>query len=393
VKRLLILLVLGCYFHSGNLEAQITTKGIIPSGTFQVGYDDAIIFNNEVNYKAFGYQGKAPLFVHIWYPLEKTIERAQYMEYGDFRQNNVHDDLKKVYSLLNESIDSSCIVYNISETYGTYDPITYGDKTYREVLQAEKNTLTESIRKPLKEKLNYPVILYHHGSQGLPDENFAMAEYFASRGYIFVSANFHLPYPGRDYGSSIFYFDPYSFPKVLASYAESISSNGNLFYIGHSWGAQIGLVNLAQSNSIDAFVSMETTMEMKTDTVEIKDKWADIYKTFRRKKLKISVPTLMFGNNGSDQIFPFFQDISKSTMIHASTKEDFGHESYTSAYWLRYLHRALFPQPDEVIIERQIALYIQHLKLIEAFFSETQKGKKPELTDFNSDFYIHIIQP
>jgi acetyl esterase/lipase len=368
-------------------------RGIVPLGEYNVGFCDTVIFNTEVNYSAYGYQGKAPLFLEIWHPISDNQSKKNTLSYGDFRRSLVPSELQKVYATLNEAIDSTCIVYNISETFDSYDPIDYSGKTYRDVLAAEKMIDSQSTRSKLNGKSHFPVIIYHHGSQGLTDENFAMAEYFASRGYVFISANYHLPYKGLIYGLNEGFVDPYSFLRAVATYSKQISSDSTLFFIGHSWGAQIGLVSQTQTPFADAIVSMETTMEMKTDTAEIKDKWADIYKTFRRKKQKLSLPTLMFGNNGADEKFPFFSDISDNTMIHVSTRDVFGHESYTSAYWLRYLLKESFPQPDADIMQKQMELYLKHLDMINSFFTSIRENKKPELNSFNSDFFIHLVHP
>jgi dienelactone hydrolase len=43
-----------------------------------------------------------------------------------------------------------------------------------------------AFRAALSQGTSRPVIVCHHGSQGLSAENHLMAEYFASRGYGFV---------------------------------------------------------------------------------------------------------------------------------------------------------------------------------------------------------------
>jgi pimeloyl-ACP methyl ester carboxylesterase len=54
-------------------------------------------------------------------------------------------------------------------------------------------------------------------------------------------------------------------------------ANGNkVFYIGHSWGAQEGWCTLHEPGLADAFISLETTMEWKTDTAEVRDKWPHV---------------------------------------------------------------------------------------------------------------------
>ena len=57
-------------------------------------------------------------------------------------------------------------------------------------------------------------------------------------------------------------------PQVPCT-AESLTRSNKLFYIGHSWGAQAGWYTLHEKNLADAFVSLETTIEFKTDTNEL----------------------------------------------------------------------------------------------------------------------------
>jgi hypothetical protein len=104
-----------------------------------------------------------------------------------------------------------------------------------EVLDLIKLTQTRSTRLKLEPDLNYPVIVYHHGSQGMTDENSIMAEYFASRGYIFVSANFHLPYPNTIYGLLPYDLEKdnkhnQSSARNVIHFAKSISTNNQVFY-------------------------------------------------------------------------------------------------------------------------------------------------------------------
>ena len=117
--------------------------------------------------------------------------------------------------------------------------------------------------KKLELDTNFPVIVYHHGNQGPSDENYLMAEYFASRGYIFVSANFELPFANHSFGyrEGNIKKPNTSTPKKLIEFAKSISSSEQLFYVGHSYGAQVGFCILHEEGLADAFVSMETTME------------------------------------------------------------------------------------------------------------------------------------
>lgn len=370
-------------------NAQDSFYSDIQLGTYAVGYFDTVIYNEAAKYEQYGYQGAAPIFVQIWHPLEAQRQKRNYLTYKDFRQRHVPADLEHVSHQLNKRMDESFIAYNIAETFGTFDPIDYGNYSYEQVLQEVSGCTTRSTYAPLNRENEYPVIVYHHGSQGLADENFILAEYFASRGYIVVSANYHLPFEGLDYGLPIEWLKELDDPKIVSEFASTLTNNATRFYVGHSWGAQIGFRYLHEQGWADGFVSMETTVESKTDSTEIKDKWAEMWKVIQVQKKSYSMPILLFGRNGERQPFFFFEELQKdNTVVFASTLAEFGHESYTSAYLLRYYYREKYKQPDEPEMEQQVDLYGRHLELIYRFFESIRKKQAFITKDFEPFFYF-----
>ena len=384
MKKLIKITLLLISFH---IQAQNSFYDVIQLGDYEIGYCDSIIFNEDENYNQYGYSGAAPMFIQIWHPLKNQTSN-NYMNYGDFRKRELNEVMGGVYYELSKGIDKSFISYNIAEEYETFKPINYGEYSYEQVLDLLKGTLTKSIRYQLDTKTDFPIILYHHGGQGLPDENYIMAEYFASRGYIFISANYHLPYEGMDYGSSTGILDLTSFPKRLTTFARNLTKSDKLFFIGHSWGAQVGLTYLFEKGWASGFVSLETTIEFKKDSTEIKQKWPRVYKVIKTDNQKFSIPILLVSNTKEDKKFDFFENIGKKEVFHVSTKSKFGHESYTSAYLLRQLYNSLLPQPDSASMKTQLLLYNEHLKLIESFFGYVQTGQEIS-KDYNKYFYIN----
>lgn len=385
MKKLIAITLLLISFH---IQGQDSFYDVIQLGDYEIGYSDSIIFNENENYNQFGYSGAAPMFIQIWHPLKNHISN-NYMRYGDFRERELPNELDSVYNRLSIGMDKSFISYNLAEEYETFKPINYGKYSYEQVLDTLKKIPTKSIRHQLDTKTEFPIIIYHHGGQGLPDENYIMAEYFASRGYIFISANFHLPFEGMDYGSSSGVSDLTSFPKELTSYAKKLTTSDKIFFIGHSWGAQVGLTYLYEEGWASGFVSLETTIEFKKDSSEIKQKWPNVYKVIKTDNKKFPIPILLVANTGEDEKFTFFEDIGKKEVFHVSAKDTFGHESYTSAYLLRQLYNSLFPQPDITSMKAQLALYNEHLKLIEAFFDSVLQGKKMNKKYIKKHFYIN----
>lgn len=381
----IVLLLLSCYVLNGS--AQHSFYSLLPEGAYQVGFFDTLLLNQEQNYQQYSYSGAAPIFLQIWHPIDPSI-KGKTLSYGDFRNRNLSKPLSIVYDSLCKQMDKSFIDYNILIDLINYQAIDYSPASPQRVLDTLKTFSTRSIYYPLK-KVDYPVILYHHGAQGLSDENFIMAEYFASKGYIFVAANYHLPFEGLPYAHTQGAYNSLSFPKTVNQFIKQLSNEQAIFYIGHSWGAQNGFRYLYEEAWAKAFVSLETTLEFRKDTTKLKEIWPDLYQLLSVKKQQYALPILMIANTKEDKAFDFFKQLGTQACYFASAKEEFSHESYTSAFLLRNLYNKRFPQPDAVPMQRQLQLYVRHLQLIEAFLLSVRERKELETAPFSNDFFIH----
>lgn len=357
-----------------------------PLGPMGVGYTDTLLHAAGVEYSGFGYTGPAPLFVQHWFPMDAK-NRSAPLSYGALRERQLPDGLASVYAALHAEMERSFIATDLSGSYPDHDPIDYGKSSLAEVLEQVMHTATRSQRAAPARRSDAPVIIYHHGSQGSSDENVAMAEYFASRGYDLVSANFHWPHADAPYGMEGFTNDPGALRAVLR-YAHSLTTSDSVFFIGHSWGAQMGWYTLHSPGPVRAFVSMETTLETKTDTNEIKDKWAWLYDALATRGEVLPIPVLLLANTQRDAPFAFLAGRSTSG-LHAASIQPFDHESYTSAYFLRYFHRDRFPQPDTAAMAQQLARYGEHLSLIDAFFHAVRSGGEFPREHFREAFFLN----
>lgn len=158
-----------------------------PLGPMGVGYTDTLLHAAGVEYSGFGYTGPAPLFVQHWFPMDAK-NRSAPLSYGALRERQLPDGLASVYAALHAEMERSFIATDLSGSYPDHDPIDYGKSSLAEVLEQVMHTATRSQRAAPARRSDAPVIIYPHGSQGSSDENVAMAEYFASRGYDLVSA-------------------------------------------------------------------------------------------------------------------------------------------------------------------------------------------------------------
>ncbi len=372
------------------LQAQQHPYKELGLGNYAVGYADTVLFNANEHYNAYDYSGPSPLFIKVWFPLTSRSE-APFLPYSAFREASLPNTLRAVYGALMEQMKLHFIEYSLSETAVTYEALDFSPHTVDEVAMAIQGMQSRSVQAALPLQANLPVIVYHHGSQGLADENVLMAEYFGSRGYIFIASNFHLPYPEKQYGLHECLMDNPSAAKCVLDFAGYISPNGARYFVGHSWGAQVGWTLLQNYNAIDAFVSLETTIEWKTDTLEIKDKWPYVYTAIHKQAQPYSMPILMLAFTENDKPFDFFKDVKAEEMIQGGSRDFFDHEAYTSNYFMRYFLRDQYMQADTAALGGQFNLYIHHLELIHAFFESQKAGKLLELSPFQERFYLQRL--
>lgn len=376
----IFLLVTSCFF------AQKPTT--ISIGKYAAGHTDTLLFNQNETYQFGNYKGPAPLFVQIWHPLKRTPKTDQ-LTFGQLRNAPVPDSLKHIYSELQRLSDSSFVEYNLLYTIDTEEEIGYDGLTHSDLLEEVKLLPTFSYRFPLKTGGKFPVIVYHHGSQSRADENYLMAAYLASRGYVVVSADFHLPYTDRTYGSVPWersYFDTTAL-ATLTHFAENLAGSQPVYVIGHSWGAQVWWQYLKNNQTVDGFISLETTLEFKTDTAMVIDRWPELYQTLKSGKGQYDLPILLMAATGNDQPFPWFEGCSEQ-QIYCSPKTEFHHDSYTSAFFSRYFMREHLPQPDEAELERQYQLYLKELEMTDQYLRSISKATRWNFSKFTTDFFL-----
>lgn len=375
-------------FGSIVCQAQQRFEWNIPLGPHAVGFHDTLLFVEDLTYQGHGYQGPAPLFVQHWFPLAEPPGHV-HCTYGGLRERRLPGALLPVYQDLLLRMDSAYIGYYLSGTYHTREPISFAPFTAAQVLDTLKAFGTNSHRTRPRRRTDAPVIVYHHGAQGQSDENHFMAEYFASRGYAFVSANFHWPLEDKMYGTPITWAPSPAALHALIRHARGLGTSDSVFVIGHSMGAQAGWMHLHTPGIAQAFVSMETTIEFKSDTAEIRDLWAQVHRTLKDEGRRVPMPVLAMANTRTDAPFGYFAGHSTGPMLHATAKADLGHDSYTSAFHLRHFLQARYPQPDGAIMAEQLALYGEHLRLIGAFF-DAVRGKGAILEErFQETFFLH----
>jgi pimeloyl-ACP methyl ester carboxylesterase len=321
---------------------------------FHVGFADTLLFNDSLRYTAFGYDGPAPLFVQTWFPVEESLT-AQKLSFQQLRDRRLEQPVQQVYNELLSRMDSAFIEYDLRYPIGGDEPIDYAPFTEQQVKDSLFVLPTRARRIPFPERVDHPVIVYHHGSQGFSDENVAMAQNFATWGFVFLSCNFHWPLEGKPYGTPLEWKPDRLSIRTMLRFARVMNSRQKVYYIGHSWGAQEGWCTLHEPGLADAFVSLETTMEWKTDTAEVRDKWPDMLEAITTSSYPM--PILMVADSDGRPPYPLFNGV-RGDLHYLDPKQPFAHEGYRGANLYRVVGDGRFPVPDVTQLWQQNTVYV-----------------------------------
>lgn len=388
MKNLITIITLLVSFVAAKSQNEYYNQ--LEFGRFQAGYMDTVLYNPNTNYNQFKYRGPAPIFIKVWHPI-KANSSSDYLNISDFKSQNLPINLQRVSNALNRKYEEQFVSFNLSEDYLHFETIDYSPKTANDLLKAILKTSTKSVRSPLDSTSNFPIVIYHHGSRGIGYDNYVMAEFLASHGYIVVSANYNWPYPNFPYGFSPTSAYELASPKIVIEFAKSLTSNKKTGFVGHSWGAQTGLSFLHETNWADAFVSMETTLEL-WDSSKVSRRWPFLYSIINKKASKYQIPMLFFANQGdsAEVDYKIFRKFKNSPLIFCSSFKEFGHESYSSLYTARFLHSNSFPQLDSAGLKEQIRIYSKTLSMTKVFLDDNLKGIESDYSPFESQFFIDI---
>ncbi|MBK8498958.1 MAG: hypothetical protein IPL52_09105 [Flavobacteriales bacterium] len=355
-----------------------------PEGTpAHVGYADTLLFNDGLRYAAFGYDGPAPLFVQVWYPMHDDPGSAA-LRYADLRTRTLHGPLRRVYDELLLRMDSAFIEYDLRYPFDGDVPIDYAPFTEQQVKDSLFALPTTAHRAMLPTALSLPVIVYHHGSQGMSDENVRMAEHFAANGFVFLSCNFHWPLEHGMYGTPLVWEPDTGSIRTVLRFARELANGNKVFYIGHSWGAQEGWCTLHEPGLADGFVSLETTMEWKTDTTEVRDKWPYVLDAITTQHYPM--PILMVADTEGEPPFQMFKGVH-GELRYLDPKKPFAHENYTSAYLMRSQGAGGFNVPDRAALREQEVVYEALLDELLAFLQGHVAMSTQRKADPQSDFF------
>lgn len=370
------------FLQNAIIFAQETFCDFFKPGDFRVGFQDTLVFDSVFNYEAYHYIGNKPYFIQIWHPIEikndtlftgkeETQSRLIINDLFEFKPN---PELASVQQQLYQNNEKIFIRDFIAEDLHTGQASDFGTFTYQDIFDSITKLKTQCSLSEIKEVSNFPIIIYHHGSQSNSFENFIMAEYFASRGFIYVASNFHLPYENSIWGlkpyDKLIKGEEEESLRTIVKFARSLSNSPFIFFIGHSLGAQMGFRTFKQDSTIKGMVSLETTIEFKNDPEKIKDMWPEVFQKIVTEKANYPFPVLLCAATGQEGRFSFFDTLNAPQITFASTKEEFEHNAYTSLFYLRYFLGNTIAQTDKEILKQRLTLYIKHVELIDEFLTQ-----------------------
>lgn len=379
MKHLLILFIF--YSIHQGLYAQESMYDYVKLGKHQVGITDTVIFDSRYDYNQFEYNGKKPYFIKIWHPIQKK-QKGSYLNIKALFAHKQNENLKRVQDSLGLIYKKHFIRDYLFENLENGSEINYGQYSLENVFDLVGKIDTRSISASITKKSNLPVVIYYNGSQGHPFENFLLAEYFASRGYIFVTASFELQFGNNPFGMLPYerlHSNEYEESlKTITLFAQSLTSSSNIFFIGHSMGAQMGLRTFGQDNTIKGMVSLETSIEFKLDYKQIQEMWPAVYEKIITDKVNYPFPILFCAATGELKPFNFLENVKAPQITYISTVKEFEHNAYLSLFYLRYFLNNSIEQTDKHIIRKRLPIYVKHLETIYSFVDKITKNDNEE---------------
>jgi hypothetical protein len=366
------------YLLCTTANAQESLYDFVKLGGYQVGIKDTLIFDKKYNYEAYGYKGKKPYFVKIWHPI-KMKDTTRYLKVKELFSFKQDEKLKKIQEQLTAEYKNLFIRDYLTENLKTGNENSYGKYSYENILDLIGELETRSVISPLMNVSDFPVVIYYNGSQGHPFENFGMAEYIASRGFIFIAASFELQFENNPFGMlpyERYVTDEYEESlKAITRFAQSISYSPYIFFVGHSMGAQMGLRTFGQDSTIKGMVSLETSIEFKTDYEKIKEMWPEVYQKIVTENVNYPFPILFCAATGEAKPFNLLEKVKSPQITYVSTTKEFEHNAYLSFFYLRYFLNNSVEQTDKEIIEKRIPLFEKHLDILYNFMLRSMKSE------------------
>jgi len=197
-----------------------------------------------------------PIYIRIWYPAQKSD--AKPMEYRQYLDVSSDDPLIAPFA----KRLSRQVVNVVSESTVGKEPAL---RTPAETAAFERllATRTIAVKDAPPAEGRFPVVIYHAGLSGVPDDNSVLFELLASHGYVVLNSAYQ-NYYAEGVGISSDLHTSFRDMEFLCRYARElpIADADRLGAMGHSWGAIAVLHWAALPDSpLRGFVTLDSGFE------------------------------------------------------------------------------------------------------------------------------------
>lgn len=222
-----------------------------------------------------------------------------------------------------------------------------------------------------------PLLVYHHGAGGTFEENSVLFEYLASHGYIVASV---VPVPtdglAIDDGASIDDEIRDLLFVIQTLHREFWVDKTRLGVLGHSLGAQLGLIFAVNHPAVDAVVSLDTTWDHPERQEELPNE--RYFERFEENATSLVSPLLAFASEGAT--FPQLERLKHAPRRYV-TMGKLGHDEYLSQEAIV----ARLGDPDAASVRRK---YEQICVLTREFLDAYVLGRPPRATQAGRDIVM-----
>lgn len=292
--------------------------------------------------------------VAMWYPAVPLAEppTGALSHYWEWRAEDAGDRFAaRRFGNFAESV-FACSAQLGDLAWRTLDPETAGR---RDALLSDPPAHLRSHAIPGASPLagRFPVVLYHHGAGGIPEENFALVERIAAAGFVVLAETFDDPTAPTAWSghsqSSLRALDE------LRAFAATLdhARPDRVHAIGHSAGAQAVLAYAAIGRPLVSVVSLDSTFEYQS----IADRQTSLG-TFLQEERRTSVtPTLIAA--GAPTNNREYAKTMESAVVTEATITGLSHDGFTA---LGQLAEAVgHDQSDPHSYEELATLVVDHL--------------------------------
>ncbi|HVT40779.1 MAG TPA: hypothetical protein VHE78_17200 [Gemmatimonadaceae bacterium] len=269
--------------------------GSLTPGPYSVGFQQRWVIDSTRRLPAGKAAGPAfrPILMNVWYPSSvRAGSRMRYRDYFDGAERSAASiPLLPNYARALVRFELGKVTEEImrSPDRGSLPP----DR--RRLFDDFLDAPTAVRRNVLMAHGSFPIVIYFQGSQSTYDDNVALCEYLASRGYVVLGS----AYPAEDNGGFATNVIDRSRERDARHLLVEVRRFPNVdparvTVIGHSAGAQAALLFSADPSApIDAVLSLDTTQDYWT----LEDRrFAYFTDPVLERRREIKTPTVFFAN-------------------------------------------------------------------------------------------------